>query len=143
MTKTTTETIDDNGRITKTTRTITEERSTTVGSSTSTSSFIGKFKAKFSHTEPIQKTITKTIQPSSSATVATNKLLELKLNNNFGDNKTISNKTKFNEFENECLNAHNEYRRKHKVSPLILDRSLCDYAQEWANVSLYRKFEKL
>lgn len=35
-------------------------------------------------------------------------------------------------FEDECLRAHNEYRRKHGVPPLELNKKLCKYAEEWA-----------
>merc|ERR1712083_965452 len=36
-------------------------------------------------------------------------------------------------FEEEALNKHNEYRRTHGCQPLKLDQKLCSYAQEWAN----------
>lgn len=35
-------------------------------------------------------------------------------------------------FEEEFLKAHNEYRKKHGVSPLELNKKLCKYAEEWA-----------
>ncbi|XP_052737388.1 uncharacterized protein LOC112043280 isoform X1 [Bicyclus anynana] len=35
-------------------------------------------------------------------------------------------------FEDEFLQAHNEYRAKHKVPPLELNKKLCKYAEEWA-----------
>ncbi|XP_053960496.1 GLIPR1-like protein 1 [Anastrepha ludens] len=38
----------------------------------------------------------------------------------------------FSEFEKECLEAHNQYRAAHGSPPLVLDRGLCKYAQEWA-----------
>ncbi|KAL5236460.1 hypothetical protein ACI65C_003870 [Semiaphis heraclei] len=41
----------------------------------------------------------------------------------------IDNKT----FIQECLDAHNQYRKKHTVPPLILSKKLCKYAEEWAN----------
>lgn len=41
----------------------------------------------------------------------------------------------FSEFQKQALEAHNDYRQKHKVSPLALNKDLCDFAQEWANVS--------
>ncbi|XP_062552937.1 uncharacterized protein LOC134218091 [Armigeres subalbatus] len=40
----------------------------------------------------------------------------------------------FNDFELECLKAHNEYRTKHGVLPLKLNKRLCRYAEEWAKV---------
>ncbi|XP_044269926.1 uncharacterized protein LOC123014738 isoform X4 [Tribolium madens] len=50
--------------------------------------------------------------------------------------RTLSNKKKRNpvmEFEQECLAAHNEYRRRHGVPPLKLDREMCKVSQQWAN----------
>lgn len=35
------------------------------------------------------------------------------------------------EFEKNCLAAHNEYRKKHGVSPLKLSKALSEYAKEW------------
>lgn len=35
-------------------------------------------------------------------------------------------------FEEDFLEAHNEYRRRHGVKPLKLDKDLCRYSQEWA-----------
>lgn len=37
------------------------------------------------------------------------------------------------DFQNECLQAHNEFRRKHGVPPLKLNREICRVSQEWAN----------
>ncbi|CAG9816159.1 unnamed protein product [Phaedon cochleariae] len=42
------------------------------------------------------------------------------------------------EFQNECLKAHNEYRKKHGVPPLKLNRDMCKVSQDWAN-NLIRK----
>ncbi|CAH1180815.1 unnamed protein product [Phyllotreta striolata] len=36
-------------------------------------------------------------------------------------------------FEEDFLEAHNAYRRRHGVAPLKLDRKLCKYSQEWAS----------
>lgn len=36
-------------------------------------------------------------------------------------------------FAADCVKAHNEYRRLHKVPDLKLSPSLCKYAQEWAD----------
>jgi len=36
-------------------------------------------------------------------------------------------------FEEEALSKHNEYRKTHGCQPLKLDQKLCSYAQEWAN----------
>ncbi|CAF2972289.1 unnamed protein product [Rotaria sp. Silwood2] len=38
-----------------------------------------------------------------------------------------------NEFVQEALQVHNEYRRKHSVEPLRLNNDLSKLAQEWAN----------
>ncbi|CAG9576157.1 unnamed protein product [Danaus chrysippus] len=35
-------------------------------------------------------------------------------------------------FESEFLNAHNEYRSKHRVPPLEINKKMCKYAEEWA-----------
>uniref|UniRef100_U5EXX7 Putative scp-like extracellular protein n=1 Tax=Corethrella appendiculata TaxID=1370023 RepID=U5EXX7_9DIPT len=40
----------------------------------------------------------------------------------------------FTEFELESLKAHNEYRLKHGVLPLKLNKRICRYADEWAKV---------
>lgn len=42
------------------------------------------------------------------------------------------------DFQNECLQAHNEFRKKHGVPPLRLSREMCRFSQEWAN-SLIKK----
>lgn len=39
-------------------------------------------------------------------------------------------------FQLDCLEAHNDYRRKHGVGPLKLSPALSNFAQNWANVSL-------
>jgi len=36
-------------------------------------------------------------------------------------------------FQKEALDSHNQYRQKHGVAPLKIDKKLCSYAQEWAN----------
>ncbi|XP_055529626.1 uncharacterized protein LOC129721273 [Wyeomyia smithii] len=40
----------------------------------------------------------------------------------------------FSDFELDCLKTHNEYRTKHGVLPLKLNKRLCRYADEWAKV---------
>nr|XP_023020881.1 uncharacterized protein LOC111509384 isoform X2 [Leptinotarsa decemlineata]XP_023020882.1 uncharacterized protein LOC111509384 isoform X2 [Leptinotarsa decemlineata]XP_023020883.1 uncharacterized protein LOC111509384 isoform X2 [Leptinotarsa decemlineata]XP_023020884.1 uncharacterized protein LOC111509384 isoform X2 [Leptinotarsa decemlineata]XP_023020885.1 uncharacterized protein LOC111509384 isoform X2 [Leptinotarsa decemlineata]XP_023020886.1 uncharacterized protein LOC111509384 isoform len=37
------------------------------------------------------------------------------------------------DFQNECLQAHNEYRTRHGVPPLKLNRDMCKVSQDWAN----------
>lgn len=45
-------------------------------------------------------------------------------------------------FQIETLDSHNNYRHKHGVAPLKLDKRLCSYAQEWANkLALEDSFE--
>lgn len=43
----------------------------------------------------------------------------------------VQNVTEGN-FEEDFLEAHNTYRRRHGVLPLKLDRKLCRYSEEWA-----------
>lgn len=38
------------------------------------------------------------------------------------------------DFEEDFLKAHNEYRKRHGVSPLKLDKKLCKYSEEWAKI---------
>lgn len=38
------------------------------------------------------------------------------------------------DFERDCLRAHNEFRARHGVAPLRLNRKLCRFAEEWAKV---------
>lgn len=38
----------------------------------------------------------------------------------------------FTRFQRQCLNEHNNARRRHDAPPLRLDRQLCDEAQDWA-----------
>lgn len=40
----------------------------------------------------------------------------------------------YSEFEKACLKAHNEFRVKHAVAPLKLNKKLCRFAEEWAKV---------
>ncbi|RZC43032.1 uncharacterized protein BDFB_013077 [Asbolus verrucosus] len=37
------------------------------------------------------------------------------------------------DFQAECLKAHNEYRKRHGVPPLKLDKDMCKVSQQWAN----------
>ncbi|CAG4920884.1 unnamed protein product [Colias eurytheme] len=39
---------------------------------------------------------------------------------------------KSSDFENEALEVHNEYRREHGVSPLVLNKDICKVSQKWA-----------
>lgn len=41
----------------------------------------------------------------------------------------------FNDFQKECLDAHNVYRAQHRVLPLKLSLPICKDAQAWAEVS--------
>lgn len=40
----------------------------------------------------------------------------------------------FTDFERDCLKAHNDFRVKHGVSPLKLNKKLCRFAEEWAKI---------
>lgn len=42
------------------------------------------------------------------------------------------------DFQQECLRAHNEYRRKHGVPPLKLDKEMCKFSQQWADSLIKR-----
>ena len=42
------------------------------------------------------------------------------------------------DFQSECLTAHNEYRKRHGVPPLKLDKDLCKVSQQWANFLISR-----
>lgn len=48
---------------------------------------------------------------------------------------TSSSKENFTQFQKESLRSHNEFRGKHGVADLKLSSDLCNFAQEWANVS--------
>ncbi len=70
-----------------------------------------------------------------------NKIVPSKKDNSFTVKKsnavppqsTVENHDKF---QMDCLNAHNDYRRKHGVGPLKLNPTLSEFAQSWANVGL-------
>lgn len=55
--------------------------------------------------------------------IATNLVGKLKVSADKGDT-----------FEEECLQAHNAYRKKHGVPPLVLNKKICKYSTEWAKV---------
>lgn len=40
----------------------------------------------------------------------------------------------FTEFEKSCLKAHNDFRQKHGVQSLKLNKRLCRFSEEWAKV---------
>ncbi|KAG5897860.1 hypothetical protein JTB14_024894 [Gonioctena quinquepunctata] len=46
---------------------------------------------------------------------------------------TVKKKNPKMDFQNECIRAHNEYRSKHGVPPLKLNRDMCKVSQDWAN----------
>lgn len=39
---------------------------------------------------------------------------------------------KFSEFQVDCLDAHNDFRSRHKVPALDLNEGLCKYAEDYA-----------
>lgn len=43
------------------------------------------------------------------------------------------------EFQKECLKAHNEYRAKHGVPPLVLNQVMCKMSQTWADTLSKKK----
>lgn len=43
------------------------------------------------------------------------------------------------DFQKECLKAHNEYRQKHGVAPLTLNKEICKISQAWADNLAKRK----
>lgn len=66
--------------------------------------------------------------PSTATTSITNKSLKSK-----SPSPTLR-KSVFSKFELECLEAHNEYRTKHCVPRLKLNKKLCRFAEEWAKI---------
>lgn len=52
----------------------------------------------------------------------------------FTPSPICTKRSQYNEFELDCLRAHNEYRLRHGVSPLKLNKKLCRYAEEWAKI---------
>ncbi|XP_045465180.1 uncharacterized protein LOC123674262 isoform X2 [Harmonia axyridis] len=44
------------------------------------------------------------------------------------------NNVEFSQFALEGLKVHNEYRRKHGVPEMKLNKEMCDYSQEWADI---------
>ncbi|KAK5639994.1 hypothetical protein RI129_010805 [Pyrocoelia pectoralis] len=42
------------------------------------------------------------------------------------------------EFQQQCLDAHNEYRQRHGVAPLRLSKEICAISQSWANTLIKR-----
>lgn len=46
----------------------------------------------------------------------------------------------FTEFERSCLKAHNEFRAKHAVPPLKLNKRLCRFSEEWAKVINHKSY---
>lgn len=45
---------------------------------------------------------------------------------------TMCGGEKFSEFQVDCLDAHNDYRSRHGVPPLDLNKGLCKYAEDHA-----------
>uniref|UniRef100_A0A8C7WRH7 SCP domain-containing protein n=1 Tax=Oryzias sinensis TaxID=183150 RepID=A0A8C7WRH7_9TELE len=48
----------------------------------------------------------------------------------------MAGKSKYKEFQQEFLNAHNAYRALHGAPPLTYNKELCDEAQKWADECL-------
>lgn len=49
--------------------------------------------------------------------------------------KRSSSTSTFSEFEKACLKAHNEFRQRHGVQSLKLNKRLCRFSEEWAKVN--------
>lgn len=76
-------------------------------------------------------------QPTNKITSRKDDNFPLKKSDTVPSSIVPSPKVENNEkFQLDCLNAHNEYRRKHGVEPLKLNPTLSNFAQNWANVSL-------
>lgn len=80
-------------------------------------------------TEPLSVNAQSNLKPNS-----TSNCILMPLNPAKNESEEAIN-TYFTEFQIECLNAHNIYRRRHGVLSLVLSKELCEYALEWANVS--------
>lgn len=48
--------------------------------------------------------------------------------------KRSASTSTYSDFETSCLKAHNEFRARHGVPPLKLNRRLCRFSDEWAKV---------
>ena len=45
----------------------------------------------------------------------------------------VGNEGEFDRFAIDALKSHNEYREKHGVPKLILNKRLCQFSQDWVN----------
>lgn len=48
--------------------------------------------------------------------------------------KRSASTSTYSDFETSCLKAHNEFRARHSVPSLKLNRKLCRFSEEWAKV---------
>lgn len=46
----------------------------------------------------------------------------------------VNRRSVYTDFELDCLRAHNEFRARHGVPPLKLNKRLCKHAEEWARI---------
>lgn len=46
----------------------------------------------------------------------------------------VNRRSIYNDFELDCLKAHNEFRSRHGVPPLKINKRLCKHAEEWARI---------
>lgn len=53
-----------------------------------------------------------------------------------GSAPAASTEPKGTAFAQQCLQAHNEHRRRHGAAPLSLDAEITKHAQKWADVSV-------
>lgn len=54
--------------------------------------------------------------------------------------KSVEKLNTFTKFQVESLTEHNVHRKKHGAPDLRLSKEICEYAQEWANVSIFQCF---
>lgn len=53
-----------------------------------------------------------------------------------GSAPAASTEPKGTAFAQQCLQAHNDHRRRHSAAPLSLDAEITKHAQKWADVSV-------
>jgi len=83
--------------------------------------------------KPKNKTHTDTGENKTYTNVINSHIATPHNDNNNKDNKNNNNNVKGNNFQEEALKAHNEYRRKHHSPNLILNNDLNRIAQNYAN----------
>ncbi|KAG4067484.1 hypothetical protein HA402_002761 [Bradysia odoriphaga] len=82
--------------------------------------FSGEFSKNLSIVQPSDKVIFRKDEHCPSKRITSEELPATKSNES-------------DKFHLDCLNAHNDYRRRHGVGPLKLSPTLSNFAQNWAN----------